>query len=312
MHSNPLISVIVPIYKVEEYLQTCIDSIIKQTYPNLEIILVDDGSPDRCGDICDEYAKNDDRIVVIHKPNGGLSDARNAGLDICKGDYIAFVDSDDVISEKFIEVLYQNIGNADLAFCDLFYFDDGEIFTDQVKNDTPSVKLLDGQYLLGHINTFTDKGPLVVVAWNKLYRKFIWQNLRYPIGRIHEDEFVIHYILDICNKVSFIDLPLYFYRQRENSIMVTSSLKSCLDAIDAFKEREYFFKKKKMFDEAKSVYNLRYSLFLRENLSKQLLEQKILNILFDRNLFFKLKLKLVAKKIFPSFYKYLKCIRQQQ
>lgn len=306
MDSFPLVSIIVPIYKVQDFLEACIDSILQQSYKNLEIILVDDGSPDNCGLICDDYAKKDDRIVVIHKENGGLSDARNAGLDICKGDYIAFVDSDDVISEKFIEVLYQNIGNADLAFCDLFYFDDGEIFTDQVKNDTPSVKLLDGQYLLGHINTFTDKGPLVVVAWNKLYKKEIWQNLRYPIGRIHEDEFVIHYILDRCKKVSFINRPMYFYRQRNTSIMNMGqkSKKSIIDRFEAIDDRINFFENKQFYDLAKATYQIKRSLFLNKDIDNQFElwdEYRLNQIILDQISIF-LKMKLVLKKIFPSLY----------
>lgn len=112
----PLISIIVPVYKVEQFIHECVDSIIDQTYNHLEIILVNDGSPDRCGEICEEYAKQDHRIVVIHKENGGLSSARNAGLDICKGEYIAFIDSDDVIHPQFVELLYANIKEADLAF----------------------------------------------------------------------------------------------------------------------------------------------------------------------------------------------------
>ena len=103
--SQPLVSIIVPIYKVEPYLRRCLDSIVNQSYTNLEIILVDDGSPDNCPQICDEYASKDNRIKVIHKKNGGLSDARNAGLDICKGEYISFVDSDDWVDEKYIETL---------------------------------------------------------------------------------------------------------------------------------------------------------------------------------------------------------------
>lgn len=119
----PLISIIVPVYKVEQFIHECVDSIIDQTYNHLEIILVNDGSPDRCGEICEEYAKQDHRIVVIHKENGGLSSARNAGLDICKGEYIAFIDSDDVIHPQFVELLYANIKEADLAFCEMLGFD---------------------------------------------------------------------------------------------------------------------------------------------------------------------------------------------
>ena len=115
---QPLVSVIVPIYKVEPYLRRCLDSIVKQTYTNLEIILVDDGSPDGCPQICDEYAARDKRIIVIHKKNGGLSDARNAGLDICKGEYISFVDSDDWTNENYIANLLDIITKNNMLICD--------------------------------------------------------------------------------------------------------------------------------------------------------------------------------------------------
>ena len=181
--SSPLVSVIVPIYMVEKYICECVNSIILQSYKNLEIILVDDGSPDRCPEICDEYAKQDSRIKVIHKPNGGLSDARNAGIEIAEGEYLSFVDSDDVIHHEMIEVLMQPlIENKELKMsaCQCLYFNDGDIF-DTTQEIKPMV-------IIDYNVFFTKK--LWVTAWGKIYKKELFREIKYPVGRIHEDEFI--------------------------------------------------------------------------------------------------------------------------
>jgi len=230
------ISVIVPIYKVEKYLHKCVDSIINQTYKNLEIILVDDGSPDNCPAICDEYAKKDNRIKVIHKPNGGLSDARNAGLDIATGEYIAFVDSDDYIDLTMYEKLYNAIkqNDCDLAVCGFNNVNEDESKVwqcwkkDKVINQNEPVKLLFENNNVGGI----------ITAWNKLYHKDIFKTLRYPVGKINEDEFVVYDVLKNVKKgVVVIDNLLYFYRQRDNSIMNSRPTKKLLDGIEAAKLR---------------------------------------------------------------------------
>ena len=230
-----LISVIVPVYKVEKYLYKCIDSIINQTYKNIEIILVDDGSPDNCGKICDEYAKKDERVKVIHKENGGLSDARNAGLNISKGKYIAFVDSDDYVSEQMLEVMHDKI------------LEDG---TDMIISSYHNVNE-NGDLLNEPIDikegVFTEKEILkqiswkqcgyYVVVWDKLYRKEIFDNIRFPVAKLHEDEFVLHKILQKCNKISCISMPLYYYVKHKESIMHNEYSIKRLDAIEAHIER---------------------------------------------------------------------------
>lgn len=238
MPTNPLISVIVPIYKVEEYLRECIDSILNQTYQNLEIILVNDGSPDSCGQICEEYAKQDDRIVVIHKENGGLSDARNAGLDICKGEYISFVDSDDRIHPQFIEILYQNLveNKAEISIVSLLKFNknsDIYICNNSKLTEFSKNQIFDNLY----DNSYC---PNLVVAWNKLYKKDLFDKIRYPKGRVHEDEFVIHHIYGKCSKIILSFNQLYYYRQRPKSIMSNFSEKKYLDFIDAMHDRILF------------------------------------------------------------------------
>lgn len=273
MMSNnfPLISVIIPIYNVEEYISACIDSVLGQTYSNLEIILVDDGSPDNCGKICDDYAKKDSRIIVLHKKNGGLSDARNAGLDICKGEYIAFVDSDDIVHLDFINILHKNIRNSKMIFCDFFKFSQESEINSELNSS--EIITLSQEYVFNNISTY--RNPLLIVAWNKLYSKDIWDNIRYPKGKIHEDEFIAHEILDQCSEVRFIDLPLYLYRQREGSIMSDRNkfLLSKNHLIQAKTNRKHFFENKGLNDVAslidKEIHNT-YLGILRNMNYKQL------------------------------------------
>lgn len=212
---DPLVSIIVPIYKVEPYLRRCLDSIVNQTYTNLEVILVDDGSPDNCPQICDEYAVKDRRIVVIHKKNGGLSDARNAGLDICKGEYVSFVDSDDWVDEKYIEILLDLVikENADIAI--------GEnIQTKQVvqKQNIKSItKTYSHKEALFHL--FSQNHLAFIVSWGKIYKRNLFSTLRFPIGKFHEDEFTTYLLFNKSKKISYTSIILYFYFQRPNSIM---------------------------------------------------------------------------------------------
>ena len=216
---NKLISVIVPIYKVEKFLNKCVESVLNQSYKNFELILVDDGSPDNCPIMCDEWAKKDERIKVVHKRNGGLSSARNAGLDICSGDYIAFVDSDDYLEVNYLKnLLKSSINNdADLAVCGLNYVNEhGELLENN--NKTLKSKLYTQQNKFDLI--FADNTINSIVAWNKLYARHIFDKLRYPEGKIHEDEFVIYDVVDNCKKnICVIEDKLYNYLIRSDSIM---------------------------------------------------------------------------------------------
>ena len=235
-----LISVIVPIYNVEKYLNKCIESIINQSYSNLEIILVDDGSKDSSGIMCDNYILKDKRIKVIHKENGGLSDARNVGIEKAKGEYIVFIDSDDWIDEKMIEILYNIIkkNNSDISICDYFLAYNEEIQTQ--KEDIEIINLSNIEAL----KTIYDKdlGVCMIVAWNKLYKRNLFKDdIRYPYGKIHEDEFTTYKLLYKAEKISYTKQKMYYYRQRENSI--TSSFnKKRLDCLEAFDERVKYMK----------------------------------------------------------------------
>lgn len=237
---NPLISVIVPIYKVENYLNKCVDSIINQTYKNLEIILVDDGSPDTCPQICDEYTKQDSRIKVIHKENGGLSDARNAGMKIANGEYVAFIDSDDYISCDFIETLYNAMKaeNSDIVECDVVRFEDGT---------TPSV--INDNF---EINSFsTEKGLSLLISdnkfhqhvWNKLYKSVLALKIPFAKGKLNEDEFWTYQVFGQAERVTKINKSMYFYLQRSSSIMGNTFSVSRLDALEAKAERKKYIEK---------------------------------------------------------------------
>ena len=223
----PLISVIVPVYKVEPYLERCVNSIINQTYKNLEIILVDDGSPDNCGKICDELAIKDNRIRVIHKENGGLSSARNAGLDIATGDYITFVDSDDYIENDYLFYLLNALinSNSDIAICGMKTIDESEkiISIDAfLSNEIFNVKEIFEKILL----------PLKTAAWGKLFSKKIISNYRFPEKIIHGEDLVFLANL-IENDTKFITVKhaFYFYLKRKNSITTAKFSKKSFDEV---------------------------------------------------------------------------------
>jgi len=234
------ISVIIPVYNVEPYLKKCLDSVVTQTYKEIEIILVDDGSTDGSGPICDEYAAQDKRIRVIHKRNGGLSDARNVGLDRCSGRYVTFIDSDDYVASDYVERLYRILVeyNADIAVCDYFEFYGDEPVQTPEKGEKIIVfdKLQALEQLYGKYST------QLTVAWSKLYKTELFKDLRFPVGKVHEDMFMAHRVLYKSHIVVFTTKQSYFYRRRKGSITNRRfTSKNRLDAISALKERVNFF-----------------------------------------------------------------------
>ena len=241
---SELISIVIPIYNVEKYLACCIESVIRQTYKALEIILVDDGSTDSCPDICDKYEKIDTRIIVIHKENGGLSDARNAGLAIARGKYITFIDSDDFVSEKFIEELFKAMiqNNSDISVCNYKMVDENATKQEDIDNDM-STLLFSNKEALHHAYQGDIKG-FEFLAWGKMYKKalFTENKIEYPKGKIHEDTFTTYKLLDKANTVVYIGCQLYYYRLRQGSIMQSSYNIKHLDLIDATKEACDYFK----------------------------------------------------------------------
>lgn len=261
MSSNELVSVIVPVYNVEDYLKKCVNSIINQTYTNLEIILVDDGSPDNCGKICDEYLNIDSRIRVIHKKNGGLSSARNAGLDIAKGKYISFIDSDDYIKENFIEALKTSIRDAEIAICGITnVLEDGEVCLDIEESPIKDERLssLEALKKLATPNYF-----YYVTACNKLYLRSLFDDIRFEEGKINEDEYIVHKLFEKSNKIVTISDKLYFYLQRDSSITHSLFKIGKLDAVYAFIDRAQLFKKVGLIEESKFVTLQSYWLLVK-------------------------------------------------
>lgn len=245
-----LISVIVPVYNVEKYLDECVESIVNQTYKNLEIILVDDGSTDNSGKICDELAKKDNRIHVIHKENGGLSDARNVGIDVSTGDYIQFIDSDDYIEHDMIEFLVSNIikYNADISICSNYIFDEEEC----INQSTGEVCLYNRLEILQEV--LLDE-KIRCYAWNKLFRKELFKEIRFPKGKILEDILTIPKLFEKANTVIFNDVAKYYYRQREGSILHVQTKHTKLAYIHAALEMLEFLKEKEESLFLYCVYN---------------------------------------------------------
>lgn len=218
---EPLISIIVPIFKVEQYLRKCIDSIIEQTYSNLEIILVDDGSPDNCGLICDEYATKDIRIIVIHKENGGLSDARNGGIDIAKGEYITFIDSDDYVDINYIEVLYDLTQkfDASLSVSSFSHFKEegGEIEKDKGRVITNVLSANEA------IETMFYQDKFETSAWGKLYKKELFgHDIRYPKGMLYEDLPTTYKLMLKAVRIAYTTQRTYHYLLRGDSIQCSA------------------------------------------------------------------------------------------
>ena len=265
------ISIIVPVYNVEHYLENCIESILNQTFKDFELILVDDGSTDNSGKICDIYEKKDSRIKVIHKNNGGLSSARNTCLDIACGKYVGFVDSDDSIHPKMYEVLYNLIKKykSDISCCSYKYTYDISSKEYEKLNLNKVIEMSN----IEAIEKLYDKdlGVRLIVAWNKLYNKCLFDNIRYKVGRLHEDEFMAHRILYNSKKITYVDNELYYYLQREGSIMSQISYKRKVDALLSKSDRMRFCNKvglTSMSDNICKIYEFEFF-----NLYKQLLNE---------------------------------------
>lgn len=241
MYKNELISIIVPVYNVEKYIDKCINSILLQTYQHIEIILVDDGSIDNSGVICDNYQKKDCRIKVIHKKNGGLSDARNVGIEFSKGKYITFIDSDDYIEKNYIEFLYKILktNEAEISICDFKYISEYERLMNKISNSKKEIIYSKKEALK---ELCTDK-TFPNSAWGKLYLKNLFEDIRYPKGRIFEDIPTTYKLFSKCNKIVYGDWALYNYLYREKAISKSEFNLRRLDAIDFTNEMTNYIEK---------------------------------------------------------------------
>ena len=242
----PTISVIVPVYKVEPYIRKCVDSILGQTFSDIQVILVDDGSPDQCGKICDEYAKQDNRVEVIHKENGGLSDARNAGMKVATGDLITFVDSDDYVEpamfEKMLDAMVQS--DAEIAYCNFLleyefkpnespYRNSGDIVIRDPKNVLQDMMM----------------EKVSCSACTKLYKSGFLTSLQFPEGKNYEDRLVMYEWVALCKKVVWVDSPFYHYVERQTSICHTMSPMNLYHYFLAEYARMRFMEKYSLFEE---------------------------------------------------------------
>lgn len=276
------ISVIVPVYNVEQYLERCVDSIINQTYTNLEIILVNDGSTDNSGKLCDELAKKDERIRVIHKENGGLSDARNRGIDESESDLVGFIDSDDYIDSDMYEVLLKNLNDtdADLSMCALY----------DVYNNTPEAQVTNKEtWKLSSeqaIKMVMEAKILSVTAVNKLYRKSLFTDLKFEVGKIAEDAFIMIKLLEKCEKIVATNEKKYYYVHRENSITTQKFSTKFLNVIEAYEQNSNIILEKypKLKDVVQTRMNWAYfyvldRLLLDDNYNDKELENKLISYL---------------------------------
>lgn len=237
----PQISVVVPVYNVEQYIRQCIDSILQQTFNDFELILVDDGSPDFCPQICEEYALKDRRVRVIHKKNGGLSDARNAGIDVAEGEYITFIDSDDLVSSDYLMCLYNEAkaNNADVSCCHFVTFEEDSEIEYREINAYPSV-IMTGREACMRLYCIGEIVP--IMSCGKMYRLELFKEIRFPVGKIHEDDATTPKVLFLAkNVVVMPEARIYFYRQRKGSIIESRTLTQRFDGMWARKSCSLYF-----------------------------------------------------------------------
>lgn len=241
MPRDVLISLIIPVYNVADYLEACLDSVLSQTYHHLEILLVDDGSTDHSGRICKSYAEKDYRVNVFHKSNGGLSDARNFGIEHANGDYLVFIDSDDVVSENYVEYLYSlvAVGQQDIGICDLLHYYGEE--------DIPFRSEEQRQFLTVEqaISTMLYQQSFLVAACGKIFKRSLFQAIRFPRGLLFEDSAIMYRVFDQSSGVVYGDAKLYAYRHRQDSITTSSFSRRdadimaiCQEIVDYFKPRQ--------------------------------------------------------------------------
>ena len=304
---NELISVVVPVYKVEPYLERCIRSILAQTYDTLEVILVDDGSPDRCGEICDCLAQEDPRIKVYHKTNGGLSDARNYGVGRANGKYLAFVDADDYISPHYIEYLFELLVkyDADISCCclEVTTADTSAFGTNAA---IPKEQLLTGKKACKKL--FGSLYDILVTACGKLYKREVVNQFPFPVGRKHEDEAVTCKYYFAATQVAIGNRCLYAYYQNPNSIMHNQPISINSDAIWAFRHRAEFFEEHNERRLAEIAWNFLLNHLIRDSLANQGRCDPYING-FDNGKSLDIKTKFAVKLYNVSPYIYKKCLK---
>ena len=262
---KPLVSIIVPVYNVKDYVLTCLESLISQSYNSIEIIIVDDGSTDGSGEICDRFALGDDRTKVFHKKNGGLSSARNYGIKKAKGKYICLVDSDDYVKKEFVEKMVNEVVSqgADIAVCG---------YNDVV----PKKQLLSGRDAT--IKLLVDQENIEIIAWNKMYERKLFDDVRYPVGKNYEDNLTTYKLLSKAECVAYVPESLYIYRERTGSIMKMGKKEEKLKAREAAAaEAKEFFEGKKELSEAADIAMLTAKLAFVDFAVSGVIEKRYIN-----------------------------------
>lgn len=237
-----LISVIVPVYNVEEYLERCVNSLLNQSYKDIEILLVDDGSTDKSGGICEAYRRQDSRVRVFHKKNGGLSDARNFGIEKAKGEYLTFVDSDDYVSPNYLQSLHEMLiqKEADISMCSYMKTKENTVECYDKVNASEIVLLKNEETL----EKMLYRNGVDSYSWGKLYKKELFDDIEFPVGKLFEDVWIMHRIYDRANLVAFNPARLYFYFQRQGSIVNSQFSTRKMDQVFASEEVLRFIKSK--------------------------------------------------------------------
>ena len=244
------VSIIIPVYNVERYLDRCVESVLRQTYPDFEVLLIDDGSTDHSGTLCDQWAEKDPRVRVTHKENRGVSAARNIGLDSANGEYIAFVDSDDYIAADMVQKLYHALkaNHADLSICRFYFADEnGDPLPD--KNlDSPIIdEVLSGYEAIQKL--VEEHGWYYHVVWNKLYRRSLFSEIRFPEGIIcGEDAYIAHRLFGNCTRVASIRDACYYYTQRAESVTHRRSFQTLLNDTGSFLDRAVYCHEQKLYE----------------------------------------------------------------
>lgn len=307
-HLSMLISIIVPVYKVEPYLHRCVDSVLAQTYTNWELILVDDGSPDMCPIICDDYAEKDERIIVIHKANGGQADARNYGLDISSGEYIMFLDSDDYIHPNMLKNMVETSlqEDADIVQC---------TFVRGSENVFPTIREESSLHRFDNHTIFYSARQKLIL-WAKLYRKKLWEGIRIPTGIYYEDDASTWKLYYKSEKTVLIDIPYYYYYVNSNSTMANHKKRPSMDFIKIYQERIAFFKEKQEEDLVR-ISQWRFCMplmliYVSGNITKEekryilsIFKENIADVLTCKRVPIKYRLVLVVFNACPIFFRWL-------
>lgn len=317
---HELISIVIPVYNVEKYLKQCLDSIINQTYTNLEIILVDDGNTDNSGTICDYYSKIDKRIRVIHKKNEGQSIARNIGIKVSNGKYIGFLDSDDWVEQDMYRFLIENIEkyNADIISCNLVFEYKDRTIVPRKENNT--IIFFDENNKKDLIKNFLLHKIYDGAVWNKLYKKELFDNIIFPINQYYEDNFIVFDLLNAANKIIITNKLFYHYRQNDNSTTKRFSPKKYIDEMKAIKHNIEIIQKNylnfvKLAKQEKILCyfkwmdiiifsndsNIKYKSFFQKQIKKH-----FMCMLFANNINIKIKIALILMILNVNIYKKLR------